>query len=34
VRSYLGRVGDPAAQALIRWRIATNGDARAWVTAT
>ena len=27
VRSYLGRVSDPAAQALIRWRIATNGDA-------
>lgn len=27
VRSYLGRISDPAAQALIRWRIATNGDA-------
>jgi hypothetical protein len=26
VRSYLDRIGDPAAQALIRWRIATNGD--------
>lgn len=26
VRSYLGRISDPAAQALVRWRIATNGD--------
>jgi soluble lytic murein transglycosylase len=26
VRSYLGRLSDPAAQALVRWRIATSGD--------
>jgi len=27
VRSFLSRLGDPAAQALVRWRIATNGNA-------
>lgn len=27
VRSLLGRISDPAAQALVRWRIATNGNA-------
>jgi len=27
VRSLLSRIGDPAAQALVRWRIATNGNA-------
>lgn len=26
VRSHLGRISDPAAQALVRWRIATSGD--------
>ncbi len=27
VRSLLSRINDPAAQALVRWRIATNGNA-------
>lgn len=27
VRSLLGRIADPGAQALVRWRIATNGNA-------
>jgi len=27
VRSLQGRISDPAAQALVRWRIATNGNA-------